>query len=101
MTKHDRPHITRIFARSLTLRSEGNAIGLGMVDAITRRFAERIDIQATAVNAVTSCCPEDGKLPLTFESDRHALAALLQSIRPYSPMTCVSFTSRTRSSWNE
>jgi hypothetical protein len=84
MTKHERPRVTRIFVRDLTARSEGNAIGLGMVDAITRRFADRIDIQATAINAVTSCCPEDGRLPLTFENDREAVATMLRTIRPYT-----------------
>jgi hypothetical protein len=83
MSKHELPRITRILVRELSAKSEGNAIGLGMVDAITRRLAEQVDIQGTAVNAVTSCCPEDAKIPLTFESDRDALATLLRTIRPY------------------
>lgn len=84
MTKHERPIITRIFVRELTARSEGNASGLGMVDAITRRFADQIDMQATAINAVTSCCPEDARIPLTFETERDVLATLLQTIRPFT-----------------
>ena len=36
------------------------------------------------MNALTSCTPEDSKLPLVFSSEREAIAALLTTIRPYT-----------------
>ena len=38
----------------------------------------------TAVNCITSCCPESGRIPLTYPTDRDALAAALMTIRPYT-----------------
>jgi hypothetical protein len=78
------PRITRIVVRSLTPATGGNASGLGSVDCAPRRLVDQIDFGATFANALASCAPEDGKLPLTFASDRQALAAALATLRPFS-----------------
>ena len=77
------PKITRIFVRDLTEASEGSAIGIGQADFTTRRLVDKIDFQVTAVNCLTACCPEAGKVPLTYPSDREAIAAALVTLRPY------------------
>jgi len=82
--KRARPRVSRIFVRSLTARSEGNAAGLGLVDAVTTRLVAQIDHEATAVGALTACCPEDAKIPMVFSSDRHAIRSLLTTVRPTS-----------------
>jgi hypothetical protein len=79
------PKISRIFVRDLTEATEGHAAGLGMVDFTTERLVEKIDMQTTAVNALASCCPEEGKIPMNFPSDRQAIAAALMTIRPHTP----------------
>ena len=76
------PKVSRIFVRDLTDTSEGNAIGIGEADFTTRRLVDKIDFQATALNCVTSCCPESGKIPITYSTDRQAIAAALVTIRP-------------------
>jgi hypothetical protein len=78
----EEPIIARILVRALSAATEGNALGLGMVSAVGRRFADQIDHGSTAMNALTSCTPEDAKLPLVFASEREAIAALLTTIRP-------------------
>jgi hypothetical protein len=78
-----RPRIARIFVRALTPASHGNACGLGFVDVATARLIEAIDLEATAVNAVTSCMPEDVRLPLTLATERDAVAVALATIRPH------------------
>ena len=83
--KRQRPRVSRIFVRSLTSRSEGNAAGLGVVDAITTRLVDQIDHEATAVGALTACCPEDAKIPMVFTSDRAAIRHLLTTVRPAPP----------------
>jgi hypothetical protein len=76
------PRITRIVALSLTRATHGNACGLGSVDVAPRRLVEQIDLAATLANALASCAPEDGKIPLWFESDREALIGALGTVRP-------------------
>jgi hypothetical protein len=76
------PRITRIVALSLTRATHGNACGLGSVDVAPRRLVEQIDLGATMANALASCAPEDGKIPLWFESDREALVGALGTVRP-------------------
>ena len=78
------PRITRIFVRDLTPGSEGSALGVGQADFTTRRLVDKIDFQATAVNCLTACCPESGKVPLTYPNDREAMEAALITLRPYS-----------------
>ena len=82
--KRPLPEITRIFVRDLTEGTEGSAIGLGQADFTTQRLVDKIDFQATAINCLTSCCPEAGKIPLTYRRDRDAIAAALTTIRPYT-----------------
>ncbi len=79
------PEITRIFARSLSPATRGNASGLGMVHVTTPRLVEQIDMQATAVNALTASCPEDCRIPMTLSTEREAIAAALMTIGPYTP----------------
>ena len=71
--------------RDLTEATEGHAAGLGMVDFITKRFVEKIDMQTTTVNALAACCPEEGKIPMNFPTDRQAIAAALMTIRTHTP----------------
>ena len=78
-----RPKVTRIFVRDLTDASEGSAVGIGQADFALKRLVDKIDFKATAVNCLTSCCPEAGKVPLTYDSDYQAIAAALVSLRPY------------------
>ena len=76
------PKITRIFVRDLSEGSEGSAIGVAQADLTTRRLVEKIDFEATAVNCLTSCSPESGKIPLAFPNDREAIAVALKTLRP-------------------
>jgi hypothetical protein len=82
--KPSEPRVTRIFVRDLTEASEGNAIGIGDADFTTQRLVEKIDSYKTAMNCITSCGPEGGRIPLTYASDRQAIVAALKTIRPYT-----------------
>lgn len=81
-TKRTSPRVTRIFVRDLTEASEGSALGIGQADFTTQRLVDKIDFQTTAINCLTSCCPESGKIPLTFPNDREALKAAMMTLRP-------------------
>jgi hypothetical protein len=76
------PRIARIFVRDLTPATGGNAIGIGLADFTTRRLVDKIDIAATRLNTVTAVAPEKGRIPLTFDTDREAIEAMLSTIGP-------------------
>ncbi|MGA3216194.1 MAG: DUF362 domain-containing protein [Acidimicrobiales bacterium] len=82
--KRERPRVTRIFVRDLTRASEGNACGLGFVDVTTPQLIEKVDLEVTAVNAIAACFPEDMRLPLTLPTERDAIGAMLDTLRPFT-----------------
>jgi hypothetical protein len=73
------PRIKTIFVRDLTDQSHGNAIGMGLVDVITRRFFERIDFAATYENMLTTTFLERAKTPIIAETDRQAIGIALRA----------------------
>jgi len=83
--RRERPRVLRIFVRGLTVASQGNAAGVGNADAVTTRLVDQLDGAATAVNGLTSCSPDDVRIPLVFACDRDAVFALLTTIRPTMP----------------
>lgn len=76
------PRITRIVLRDLVAETDGNALGLGLADFITRRAADRIDTRYTWVNCVTAVTPEKGRMPIICETDREAVDFALATAGP-------------------
>ncbi|MBV0926143.1 DUF362 domain-containing protein [Halomicroarcula limicola] len=68
----DEPSITRIYVRSLTPASHGNALGMGLADLVHRDVASAVDFEDTYVNIVTSGEPNRAKLPFVVPSDATA-----------------------------
>ena len=79
------PRVLRIFVRGLSGASNGNAKGIGNADAVAVRLVDELDGAKTAVNGLTSCSPDDVRIPLVFACDRDAVFALLTTIRPTTP----------------
>ena len=80
--KRPLPRITRIFVRDLTEASEGSAVGIAQADFTTQRLVDKMDFHATAINCLTACAPEAGKIPLAYESDQEAIQSALMTLRP-------------------
>ena len=74
------PFIRRIYVRGLTPETHGNAIGVGLADAVHVRLAEAMDAESTFVNVRTSLTLHNAKMPMHFPNDRAALAGLLDSL---------------------
>ena len=74
------PRVKRIVACDLTPGSMGNAIGVGIVDFVTRRLVDKIDFEALNVNALTGVAPEMARIPMTLSCDREAIAAAVKCI---------------------
>ena len=74
------PKIKRIVVCDLTEGSEGNAVGVGIVDIITQRLLDKIDMDALNINTITGVCPEMGKIPLTMKNDREAVEIAIKCV---------------------
>lgn len=72
------PHITVIVALGLTAATKGNAIGMGACDLVTRRLADAVDPDKTAVNCLTGMSPQLAALPIVRPSDREAIGDALR-----------------------
>ncbi|PTN39050.1 DUF362 domain-containing protein [Desulfonatronum sp. SC1] len=79
------PRIKRIFVRSLSPGTGGNALGIGFADVTTDRVARAMDREKTVVNALTGLSPEKAALPLHFATDRLALAATIHTLGAIGP----------------
>jgi hypothetical protein len=71
-----KPFIRAIAALSMCDASQGNAIGVGLADFITRRLRDKIDERKTFVNVFTTGHMTRGKIPMTFESDEELFEKL-------------------------
>lgn len=81
----DHPRIKAIFARDLTAKSHGNALGVGLADVISRRLYNKIDFHALLENAYTSSFLSRAKVPIVAESDRQAVDITLRSSGAVAP----------------
>jgi hypothetical protein len=79
------PRIKRIYLRSLSPGSGGNALGIGLADFVHRRVVEAMDRERTYINALTGTGPEKARIPPYFESDRTAIKLALATIGPIEP----------------
>ncbi len=79
------PRIGRIFVRDLHPLSYGNALGIGFADVTTDRLVEKIDWEATVVNALTSGKMAPIRIPLHYPSDRQCLEAVAQTVGRLDP----------------
>jgi len=79
------PRVGRVIARGLHPLSYGNAIGIGMADAVHQRLVRAMKRRPTYVNGLTSGALACLKIPATFRTDRECLAALRRSTGKLRP----------------
>lgn len=79
-TEHDGADCTRIFVRGLTEETHGNATGIGMAEFTNRRTIASINQEITAINCLTGGHPTAAMLPISFEEDREAIKAALETV---------------------
>jgi hypothetical protein len=76
----EKPRIKRIVVCDLTEKSDGNAAGIGNADLVTQRLIDKMDVEATNVNCLSSCDPEGGKIPITLQNDREVIEMAIQCV---------------------
>ncbi len=69
----EKPRIQIIAALSLADASQGNAIGVGLADFITRRLRNAIDEHKTLINTLTTGDMERAKIPATLANDEEVI----------------------------
>jgi len=72
----DRPRVRVIGALELSASSQGNALGVGNADFITKRLRDAIDEQKTLINTLTTGDMDRAKIPATLDTDE----VLIQTI---------------------
>lgn len=73
------PDVKALGILSLTDRSEGNANGVGMGDFISLRLRNKINENATVINALTSVKPYIAKIPATLADDELVIKACIKA----------------------
>ncbi len=71
-----RPMIQQIAALNLSPKSQGNAIGVGLADFITRRLRDAIDEQKTFLNSFTTGHMGRVKIPIAFQDDEELFSKI-------------------------
>jgi hypothetical protein len=70
-----KPDYRILVVLDLTPHSHGNATGIGMADLTTRRVIDKINWEATYLNAFTSGVLRSARMPIPLENDRAAVEA--------------------------
>jgi hypothetical protein len=70
-----KPDYRILVVLDLTPHSHGNATGIGMADLTTRSVIDKINWEATYLNAFTSGVLRSARMPIPLENDRAAVEA--------------------------
>jgi hypothetical protein len=73
----EKPQIDKIIVLNVTPESHGNAIGVGLADITVKRLVNKIDYHTTYTNVLTSGFLNRANIPLTFNTDKEAVATAL------------------------
>jgi len=78
--EYNPPKIKKIIVLDLTKETEGNALGIGMADLITRRLYEKIDFAVTYENTITTTFLERAKIPISCKTEGEAFQIGMKTI---------------------
>lgn len=93
--------IQRVFTRDLTPESGGNATGIGLCDIISDQLYNKIDFEATWVNAFTSSVLLSTMCPPHFPKDITCLEKIIMTCGKLDPYECTIVRIRNSMELNE
>jgi len=82
---HGGPEVAKMALLDLTERSHGNANGIGTADFVCKRLVEKMDLEQTYPNALTSTVTGPVKIPLTLGSDFDVIRAAIKTCNAADP----------------
>jgi hypothetical protein len=76
---HGGPDVNKMVVLGLTPQTEGNANGVGTADFTTKRLVDRMDLEVTYANGLTSTVVAPTKIATTLPNDREAIQAAVKT----------------------
>ncbi|MFY0544093.1 lactate racemase domain-containing protein [Brevibacillus sp. H7] len=76
---HGGPEVNKMVVLDLTDETEGNANGVGTADFTTRRLVDKMDLEKTYANGLTSTVVAPTKIATTMANDREAIQAAIKT----------------------
>jgi hypothetical protein len=73
--------IRRIYVRSLTEKTHGNAHGVGLADFVSKKLVGQIDWTVTGANGLTAGTIELDRLPLVVGDDEQTIRIAVETAR--------------------
>lgn len=80
------PQVGKIGVLDLTDQTHGNAVGIGGADLISRRVFEKMDLEASYANALTTTNCSLVKIPMMMDTDRQVLLAAVNTCNGTAPV---------------
>ena len=71
----------KLVLTNVTEASNGNGIGVGLFDVITKQVAQQLDLEAMYANAIACNCLGDASIPCTVEDEETAIRVALKCCR--------------------
>lgn len=65
------PNTIKLGFLDISEKSGGNGNGMGLADFVSKKFYDKVDFEATYINAITSTEPNSVKLPLVLDDDKY------------------------------
>lgn len=82
------PDVSKMVVLDLTPETEGNANGVGTADFTTQRLIDKMDLEATYANGLTSTVVAPTKIATTLSNDMYAIKAAVKTCNILDYRTC-------------
>lgn len=69
----------RIAILDMTPESHGNGCGMGLADCVSKRFFDKLDLEATYPNAITNTVVGEMKIPMIMQNDKETVQLCIKS----------------------
>ncbi|MDP9579788.1 UNVERIFIED_ORG: hypothetical protein J2X74_005662 [Bacillus sp. 1751] len=76
---HGGPDVNKMVVLDLTPQTEGNANGVGTADFTTQRLVDKMNLEVTYANGLTSTVCAPTKIATTLPNDREAIKAAIKT----------------------
>ncbi|MEC0174086.1 lactate racemase domain-containing protein [Paenibacillus favisporus] len=76
---HGGPDVNKMVVLDLTPQTEGNANGVGTADFTTQRLVDKMDLEVTYSNGLTSTVVAPTKIATTLPNDKEAIQAAVKT----------------------
>lgn len=75
------PRINKMILLDVSESSNGNAVGMGIFDVITKKLFNKLDLESIYANGIAVKSIDDCKIPLVAEDEHEALIIAIKCIR--------------------